>query len=126
MTQRHTPPRRSAFAALAIGLSLAAGPASAEGWSIFKLESLDSVEACMAKARTVISRYMFDIGGAETGADSWSVYGYDLEPGAQDAVIICPEGPDGVVDALLVVQSESESAEREQAAEGLSDIWDSE
>lgn len=109
--------------ALALALGLAAAPASAEGWSIFKLDSLDTADACMSKARQTISHYMFDIGGGETGADSWSVYGYDLEPGQQDAVIICPEGPDGMVDALLVVQSESETDEREQVAQGLADIW---
>lgn len=113
------------WAATGVALLLAsAAPAAAEGWSIFKLDSLPDAETCMAKARTVISQYMFDYGGAETGADSWSVYGYDLEPGQQDAVIVCPEGPDGAVDALLIVQSESESEQRVQAAEALVEIWD--
>jgi hypothetical protein len=78
----------------------------------------------MQKAREVISRYMFDVGGAETGSDSWSVYGYDLEPGAQDAVIMCPVGVSEMVNALLVVHSESEADLRIQVAEELVRIWD--
>lgn len=118
MKQHHV-----AFAALAIVAGLGAGPVAAEGWSIYKLESLDTVDACMSKARRTISSYMFDVGGGETGVDTWSVYGYDLEPDKQDAVIICPEGPDGLTDALLVVQSESETDEREQVAKALVDAW---
>jgi hypothetical protein len=126
-TPETTARRRPGLAgALALGLTLAlaSGPAAAEGWSIFKLDRFDDIESCKMKAREVISRYMFDNGGSETGADSWSVYGYDLEPGAQDVVIICPLGPDDKVDALLVVQSESESEDRVQVAEALVRLWE--
>jgi hypothetical protein len=110
--------------ALVIGFALFASPAAAEGWSIFKLGSFDSADTCMQKAREVVSAYMFDHGGAETGADSWSVYGYDLEPGGQDAVIMCPVGAGEMVNAMLVVQSESESDDRIQVAEELVRMWD--
>lgn len=125
MLERTAPPRpRGRAGMIAAGLVALAMPAAGEGWSIYKLDSFESTDACMAKARTVISHYMFDHGGAETGADSWSVYGYDLDPGLQDAVIVCPEGPDGLIDAMLIVQSESESEERVQVAEELVRIWD--
>lgn len=117
---------KAVVAACAVGLAVAANPAAAEGWSIFKLDSLSDLESCMAKSRAVISAYIFDNGGSETGADSWSVYGYDLEPGGQDVVIVCPEGPDGMIDAMLVVQSESESDLRVQVAEALVALWDGE
>jgi hypothetical protein len=110
--------------AFALGFALLATPAAAEGWSIFKLGTYDTVEACMQQARDVISRYMFEHGGGETGTDSWSVYGYDLEPGAQDVVIMCPVGASELVNAILVVQSESESDERSQVADELARIWD--
>ncbi|GKY90207.1 hypothetical protein [Sinisalibacter aestuarii] len=110
--------------ALVIGFALLASPASAEGWSIFKLGSYSDVDDCMQRARDVVSRYMFDKGGAETGADSWSVYGYDLEPQAQDVVIMCPVGGGDMVNAILVVQSESEAEYRVQVAEDLVQMWD--
>lgn len=110
--------------ALAAGLTLLAAPVAAEGWAISKLGTLDNVDDCMQKARKVISRYMFEHGGDETGADSWSVYGYNLDPGAQDVVIICPVGASEMVNALLVVQSESNADDRQQVSDELAKLWD--
>ncbi|RME17997.1 MAG: hypothetical protein D6801_02295 [Alphaproteobacteria bacterium] len=117
---------RSIGFACAAGLALAAGPAAAEGWSITKLGTMATVDECMQKARKVISAYMFDKGGAETGADSWSIYGYDLEPGAQDVVIVCPVGASEQVNAMLVIQSESEPADRKAVSDALLRLWDGE
>ncbi|OIP86712.1 MAG: hypothetical protein AUK37_02750 [Rhodobacterales bacterium CG2_30_65_12] len=114
----------AALAALALAPAVFAAPVAAEGWAIFKLDSVDDLAACMSRARRTVSSYIFDHGGSQTGADSWSVYGYDLEPGQQDVVIVCFEAAGGAIDALLVVQSESESEPREQVAEALLRIWD--
>lgn len=124
MTAHRSTYRCASTVALALG-SLAA-PAQAEGWSIFKLENVADAAACMTRARQTISSYVFDYGGNETAADSWSVYGFDLEPGQQDVMIVCLDGADGAIDALLVVQSESEREPREQVAEALVKIWDGE
>ncbi len=107
---------------LALGLSVLALPAMAEGWSITHLETMSSTNACMEKGRTVINRYIFAHGGGSTGEDTWSLYGYDLEPGLQDVVIMCPSS-DNQVFAILVVQSESDSAPRGEAAQRLVDYW---
>lgn len=111
--------------ALAFVLSVTALPAMAEGWSITKLETMSNDTVCMNKARAVISQYMFDYPGGDTGADSWSVYGYDLQPGDQDVVIMCPMGGGDYVNAMLVIQSESEDNARTQVAGALVDYWDS-
>ena len=111
---------RSTF--LALGLSALALPAMAEGWSITHLETMTNSGACMEQGRSVINRYMFAHGGGSTGADTWSLYGYDLEPGLQDVVIMCPSSG-GQVFAILVVQSESDSDDRGWAAQTLVDYW---
>ncbi len=112
------------IATFALVLSAMAIPAMAEGWSITKLETMTSDTDCMNKARAVINRYIFDYDAGDTGADSWSVYGYDLEPGQQDVAIICPLGGGEFVNAMLVIQSESESEPRNQVAKTLVAYWD--
>ena len=116
---------RFLFGAVMAGMALAASPAASEGWSISKLESMPSEQACMDKARLVINRYLFAYGGGHTGEDTWSLYAYDLEPGMQDAVIICPIGGGGSVNAMLIVQSESEAEDRTTAVTELISIWNS-
>ncbi|WP_188528536.1 hypothetical protein [Sinisalibacter lacisalsi] len=113
-------------ATLALALSgLAAAPALAEGWSITKLGTMPSEQICMDKARLVINRYIFANGGGNTGEDSWSLYAYNLEPGGQDIVIMCPIGGGGAVNAMLVIQSESSGDDRSWAAQELVAIWNS-
>ncbi|PID35888.1 MAG: hypothetical protein CR993_07740 [Rhodobacterales bacterium] len=107
----------------ALAMSVAALPAMAEGWSINHLETMGSSEACMKKARSVLNRYMFAHGGGSTGADTWSLYGYDLEPGMQDVVIMCPYEGD-MSFAIVVVQSESDSDTRSLVSQRLVDYWD--
>lgn len=108
--------------ALALAMSVAALPAMAEGWSITHLETMGQTGACLDQARSVINRYMFAHGGGSTGADTWSMYGYDLEPGMQDMVIMCPSSSNQVF-AILVVQSESDSSDRGWVAQTLVDYW---
>ena len=113
---------------LAVAASLLAGaaaPALAEGWSITKLGSLATEQACMDKARMVINRYLFAHAGGSIGADAWSLYAYDLEPGLQDVVIVCPIGGGGAVNPMLVVQSESSDSDRAWVANELVSIWES-
>jgi hypothetical protein len=112
------------LSALALVLSVTAFPAFSEGWSITKLGTMSTDTACMNKGRAVINRYLFDYPGGETAADSWSVYGYDLQPGNQDVVIICPVGGGDYVNAVLIIQSESEGEPRNQVADTLVAYWD--
>jgi len=110
--------------ALALGgFTMAAVPASAEGWSITKLGTMPTEQLCMDKARLIINRYIFANGGGNTGEDTWSLYAYNLEPGGQDIVIMCPIGGGGAVNAMLVIQSESSSDDRSWAARELVSLW---
>lgn len=109
--------------ALALTLSaVAAAPALAEGWTLQTLGTMPSVEACMDKARIAVNRYIFDNGGGETAADSWSVYGFDLEPEAVDAVIMCPTGGGDYINAILVLHSEG--TDRSIVADRIKSIWE--
>ncbi len=110
--------------ALAAGCVMVAGSAArAEGWSISLLETMPAEQACMDKARRVISQYLFDHGGGNTASDTWSIYAFDLEPGKQDAVIMCPTGGGGDVEAILVIHSETEADVRTTLVERLLAIW---
>lgn len=115
--------RSAAFAAAVGGLAFTAAPGVAEGWSITTLETMTSQQACLDKAQAVVTRYLGENGGGSTGADPWAFYAYDLEPGMQDAVIMCPTGGGGAINAVLVVQSESDSDSRNAAADGLVAMW---
>lgn len=117
--------RIATFALAASSLVISASPSLAKGWSITKLGTMPSEQLCMDKARLVINRYIFANGGGSTGEDTWSLYGYDLEPGGQDVVIMCPIGGGGAVNAMLVIQSESESDDRRWAASELVSLWNS-
>lgn len=110
--------RTFAFATL---LSLTALPALAEGWTIQTLGTMPSTEACMDHARIVMNRYIFDNGGGETAADTWSIYGFDLQPETVDAVIMCPTGGGDYVNAILVLHNEGE--DRLAVADEIYRIW---
>ena len=102
----------------------AAAPAFAEGWSVYDLEDVPGErENCMQVARNTIASYMFDHGGGETAVASWTTYGYDLRPGDQDAVIMCPVVNGNVVDAYLVVHGDTTEDERIFTADEIERIW---
>ncbi len=109
---------------LALPISVAASSASAEGWSIYDLEEVAGPrENCMQRARNTLSGYMFDNGGGETDSASWTNYAYDLEPGDQDVVIMCPVVNGGVVNAFLVVHGAASEDERIFTADEIERIW---
>ncbi len=109
---------------LALPVSVTANSANAEGWSIYDLEEVAGPrENCMKRARNTISGYMFDNGGGETDTGSWTSYAYDLEPGDQDVVIMCPVVNGGVVNAFLVVHGATSEDERIFTANEIERIW---
>jgi hypothetical protein len=107
--------------ALATLMSATALPALAEGWTIQTLGTMDNTQACMDKARVVMNGYIFDHGGGNTTADTWSVYGFDLDPGTVDAVIMCPTGGGDYVNAILVLHSNSDT--RSDMADAMLALW---
>lgn len=109
---------------MAVGLACAALPAAAEGWSISDLGEMYDRESCMDRARKVVNRYIFNNGGGETASDTWTIYAYDLTPGDQDIVIMCPWVRGDVVNAFLVVHGETDSSERQYVHGEIADYWE--
>lgn len=102
----------------------AATPTLAEGWSVYDLGEVPGArENCMKRARNAIASYMFDHGGGETAVASWTTYGYDLRPGDQDAVIMCPVVNGNVVNAFLTVHGDTTEDERIFTADEIERIW---
>lgn len=95
----------------------------ADGWSIHDLGAVPTRAECMARAKTTISAYMFQNGGGETFAEAWTVYAYDLTPGDQDAVIMCPIVAGGAANAFVHVFGEADNAQRVFTGDELKRIW---
>lgn len=118
---------RAVLAAAALAASVVGGVAPdralAEGWSVYDLGPTSGRDACMNRARSTISRYIFRHGGGNTSEASWTVYGYDLTPGDQDAVIMCPQVSGGGIDAFLVVHGETREDERIFTADEIERLW---
>lgn len=111
-------------AVLSLLLAAPAAPGMAEGWSVYDLgEVPGDRENCMKRARNTIASYMFDHGGGETAVASWTTYGYDLRPGDQDAVIMCPYVNGNVVNAFLTVHGEASEDDRIFTADEIERIW---
>ena len=113
-------------AGLATLLASPAVQAMAEGWTIKDLLAVSGDrEKCMNRARSTVASYLFEYGGGNTSTASWTIYGYDLQPGAQDVVIMCPVVSGGVVNAFLVVHSEASDGDRNFTADEIERIWQS-
>lgn len=104
-------------------LPFAATQAHAEGWSVYYLGEHASRDRCMSHARSVINGYIFANGGGNTSEASWTVYGYDLEPGDQDVVIMCPITQDGSISAILNVHGETTEEQRIFVADTIDSMW---
>lgn len=109
--------------ALTVLLPFAATQVQAEGWSVYYLGDSTDRDRCMSHARAVINGYIFANGGGDTSEASWTVYGYDLEPGDQDVVIMCPITQDGSVAAIMNVHGETNEEERIFAADAMEAMW---
>ena len=106
-----------------------AAPAMAEGWVVMDLGEVKTREACMERADRVIRGYVDFFGGHSVEEDSWTKYGYDLEPGDNDVLIMCPMVNGGVYNAFLAVYGafvESEEDHTDQVAEQLQRLWNRE
>lgn len=116
------------FALKAVALSLflpfTATQVQAEGWSVYYLGDSDTRDRCMSHARSVINGYIFKNGGGNTSEASWTVYGYDLEPGDQDIVIMCPVTQDGSVAAIMNVHGETTEEQRIFVADTIESMWE--
>ena len=106
----------------ALGLLTAPGAALAESYDTIELGLTFNRETCMTKAENVFYRYKNAHGGGHVARANWVVYGWDMRPGDQDAVIMCPI-VNGVVDAFLVVHSEGTETNRDFTVEEIRWLW---
>lgn len=102
----------------------AAGIASAEGYAIYDLGEVADRPSCLHRATKVMNAWNRQTG--EQGIldpTEWIVYGWDLGPGDNDVLIMCPIFRDSFVNALLVVHGEGTDQERNRVADGIERLW---
>lgn len=111
--------------ATGLGVAIAASLASAEGWTVTDLGSLDTREECMRLAEATIDTYRATYGGnGFTGRSEWTIGGYDLRGDVVDALIICPIEAGLAAPFLIVFNTDSDNDARDTVADRLSEIWD--
>jgi hypothetical protein len=112
---------RHVLTALLIG---AAGAAAAEGYAIYDLGEAADRAACMQQGTKVMGAWNRRNGeqGVVDPTD-WIVYGWDLGPGDNDVLIMCPILRGDFVNAFLVVHGEGTDQERDTVADGLEALW---
>lgn len=100
----------------------AAGGASAEGWTIADLGETVNRDNCLIRAEQMMYRYIRNYGGGNVYVESWTVYGYDLGPGDNDAVIMCPYVR-GTLNAFVVVHGETSTENRQFVSDTMQRYW---
>ncbi len=110
------------IAPLLAGIALA-GAARAESYDTIELGVSLNRDACMSKAENVLYQYRNNHGGGKIFRAAWVVYGWDLRPGNQDVVILCPI-VNNTVDAFLVNHGEGTEANRDFTTEQVRWYWD--
>ena len=106
-------------------LIAAATSASAEGWTVTDLGSVDERAECMRLAEATVDAYRATYGGnGFTGRSEWTIGGYDLRGDVVDALIICPIEAGVVAPFLIVYNSDSDNDARETVAGRLETLWD--
>jgi len=100
------------------------GTASAQGWTISDLGGMPTREACMRLAEDVVHRYRRVFGGGFISTASWTQYMYDVEPGVNHVVVMCPI-VNGVFNAFLVTHGASGEENRQLVHDRLERYWES-
>ena len=107
-----------------LGIALAATVASAEGWTVTDLGTVDERAECMRLAEATVDAYRAAYGGdGFTGRSEWTIGGYDLRGDVVDALFICPIEAGVVAPFLIVYNSDSDNDARDTIAGRLEDIW---
>lgn len=116
-------------AALAACGMVVAGPALAEGWVVMDLGETETREICMDRAERILQDYIDSKGGHSVAGDSWTKYGYDLEPGDNDVLIMCPLVNGGLYNGFMAVYGAFEDDaddHTDPVAEELQRMWNAE
>lgn len=106
-----------------LGLFALTGTAMAEGYSISNLGHMASRDTCRLQAELALRRYVQSDGGGDVSSATWSIYGWDLQPGDQDVVFMCPSLDAGGYQALLVVHGEGTEDQRIYTKDTLKSYW---
>ena len=116
-------------ALLAVTPAIVPISAMAETFKIGDLGETPSRRICMSVAEQVLEAYLDKFGGHSTAgnandSESWSYYGWDLQPGNNDVVITCPIVADQA-NAFYTIHSSGNDAEANSdiAAQRLRDLW---
>ncbi len=102
-------------------------PAAAEGWVVMDLGETETRPQCMDRAERVLNGYISAFGGHSVEKDSWTVYGYDLKPGDNDVVIMCPVVNGDKYNAFMAVYGAFEDSKEDftdTVAERLGEQWE--
>lgn len=102
-------------------------PAAAEGWVVADLGETSTRQQCMERAERVMRNYMDSFGGHSVEKDTWTVYGYDLKPGDNDVLIMCPVVNGDVYNAFMAVYGafeDSKDDHTDTVNERLTELWD--
>ena len=116
-------------ALLATTPSVSSGADLATAFQIGDLGESPSRRTCVSVAAKVLETYVDKFGGHSAVGDiedpeSWSFFGYDLQPGDNDVVITCPVVA-GQVNAFYTIHSSGDEADENAAitAERLRELW---
>jgi len=115
----------TAFAAALVAL-ISTSQAAAEGYSTVDLGLQDTKPACMAKAERVMQRYKDTLGAHSVSTGTWTTFGWDLEPGDQDVVIMCTAPTSNANErrrAIMVVHGSGTESERYATRDVLKGYW---
>ena len=118
--------RNTLFAAvLAAGSVGLASGALADGWNIRDLGAVNTRDQCNAMAVDVLDWYQATYFGNSNSASSWTTYTYNVTPGDNDVVIMCPF-VNGVINAFLIVFTDGETTADEGSivADRIQFRWD--
>jgi hypothetical protein len=100
--------------------------AFADGFYTRDLGEAGSPQDCLARGRAAIQGYANQTGtpNATINEGSWSVHGFDLQPGNVDVQIACPYRNNVVDITLLVAHSRDNREDRIAVVDGISAQWD--
>lgn len=108
------------------GLLAGAGGVAAEGYAVRDFGQVADRPTCMARAEAAVRGYLAAKGVTNPdhlSLTQWVVYGWDLPPGDNDVVVMCPVVSGGVINAFFVSHGMGSEDERGVAADGVESYW---
>lgn len=109
---------------IAMTVLLAAGSqVSAQGWTISDLGQTATREECMQRAQATADAYTRQFGAGYASSASWTHYLYDVQPGVNHVVFMCPF-VNGVYNVFLVTHGATSEDNRTLVHDRMEQLWD--